>query len=110
LASNKSFGECRRLLFLTGIFISNANLTNPYNMLRSFLVPALQIVGIKQRTGFAWVKPSGTDLEVIAQIINGGKICTIIDRVYGLIEVRQAPEYMESGRLRGKIAMDMERG
>jgi alcohol dehydrogenase len=61
-------------------------------------------------TGFVWVKPSGSDLDVIAQMINDGKIRMIIDRVYSMKAVRQAHEYMESGLVRGKIVIDIERG
>jgi len=105
-----SFAECRHILSQAGIFVSNANLTDPLNMLTTWLYPVLRVVGAKQRTGFAWVRPSGADLETIVQMIEKGKIRTIVDRVYAMKEIRQAHEYSESGRVRGKVVMDTTTG
>ena len=107
VAATTSFVQCQHLLSQTGIFISNANLTNPLNMLTAWLFRALRFVGIQQRTDFAWVKPSGNDLETIAQMIDSGLLRTVIDRVYMLEEVRLAHEYSESGRVQGKIVMNI---
>ncbi|HEX2993432.1 MAG TPA: NAD(P)-dependent alcohol dehydrogenase [Anaerolineales bacterium] len=108
VAMTTSFAQCRHLLSQTGIFVSNANLTNPLNMLTTWFFRGLRFVGVQQRTEFAWVKPSGGDLEAIAQMIDKGFLRTAIDRVYALEDIRLAHEYSESGRVQGKIVIDID--
>ena len=110
VVATTSFAECRHILARDGIFISNANLTNPLNMLTTWLFPVLQVVGVKQRTDYAWVKPSGADLEAIAQVIDRGRLRTIIDRVYAMKDIRKAHEYSESAHVRGKLVIDINAG
>ncbi|WP_163139642.1 NADP-dependent oxidoreductase [Bacillus sp. 22-7] len=52
---------------------------------------------------FLFMKPSGEQLRIIANLIENGKIKPIIDRVFPFEDAQKAMEYAESGRSKGKI-------
>jgi alcohol dehydrogenase len=54
------------------------------------------------------MKPSGPDLEFLAQWTEQGKLKPLIDRIYPVEQIRQAHEYSESGRARGKIVIRVQ--
>ncbi|MEM0953703.1 MAG: NAD(P)-dependent alcohol dehydrogenase [Pseudomonadota bacterium] len=48
-----------------------------------------------------------SDMELLAEMMEDGRIVPVIDRHYPLAEVRDAIRYSESGRARGKIILDI---
>ncbi|MBZ9536248.1 NADP-dependent oxidoreductase [Cytobacillus oceanisediminis] len=54
---------------------------------------------------FLFMKPSGEQLQIIANFIETGKIKPIIDRVFTFEDAQKAMEYAESGRAKGKIIL-----
>ncbi len=50
------------------------------------------------------------DLTALADMMADGKVKSVIDRTYSLDEVRDAIEYSESGRARGKIILVIDGG
>ena len=86
-----------------GVFISN--LPSAGTMLAAQLAPLLRRLGFTRTQAVAWVKPSGTDLAAISQMIEDGRLRTMIDKVYLLDEIRAAHRHSESGRARGKIVV-----
>jgi hypothetical protein len=46
-------------------------------------------------------------LQAIAELVEHGKIRPVIDRVFPLAEVQEAHRYSETGRARGKIAIQI---
>jgi 2-desacetyl-2-hydroxyethyl bacteriochlorophyllide A dehydrogenase len=97
--SNRSFSECQNNLLPQGIYIT--------------LLPSLDILlqgvlrffipGKKAKLFFA--KASGKDLAYLKDLIEAGKIRSIIDRTYPLSEMSAAHTYSEQGRAVGKIAI-----
>ncbi|OZB92207.1 NADP-dependent oxidoreductase [Paenibacillus sp. XY044] len=57
------------------------------------------------RYHFLFMKPSGEQLKVIKEFIEGGLIKPIIDQVYHLKDAEQAFKYLESGRAKGKVVI-----
>lgn len=57
------------------------------------------------RYHFLFMKPSGEQLKVIKELIEGGRIKPIIDKVYRLEDTGQAFDYLESGRAKGKVVI-----
>ncbi|TBL78553.1 NADP-dependent oxidoreductase [Paenibacillus thalictri] len=55
------------------------------------------------RYHFLFMKPSGEQLKILKQFIEGGLIKPIIDKVYHLKDAGQAFNYLESGRAKGKV-------
>jgi NADPH:quinone reductase-like Zn-dependent oxidoreductase len=48
------------------------------------------------------------DIMLLADMMKAGKLTTVVDRQYELSEVREAMEYLETGRARGKVVITME--
>lgn len=105
VAVTSSFPECRRLLAKNGIYISNIG--GPASMLSTWLSPVLRLAGIENRNTFAWVRPSGSDLALIAGMLERGELRTVIDRVFPLDAVREAHAYSETGHACGKIVLSV---
>lgn len=105
VAVTTSFSQCRHLLTKRGVFISN--LVNPVNLVSSWLFPVLQVAGFRKYNTFAFVLPSGEDLNAISTMIQEQQIRPIIDKIFTLHEIRKAHEYSEDGHVRGKIVVNM---
>lgn len=60
------------------------------------------------RYHFLFMKPSGEQLKVIKEFIEGGLIKPIIDKVYPLKDAGQAFNYLESGRAKGKVVIKIK--
>ena len=58
---------------------------------------------ISQKMGMMMAKVSQSDLGVLADLMQAGKVTTVIDRIFPLSEVREAVRYLETGRARGKV-------
>jgi len=54
---------------------------------------------------FLFMKPSGEQLKVLKEFMEGGLIKPIVDKVYPLKEAGQAFNYLESGRAKGKVVI-----
>jgi len=53
------------------------------------------------------VEPNKKDLVFVKELIEAGKISPVIDRAYSLNEVPEAIRYLETGRARGKVVIEM---
>jgi 2-desacetyl-2-hydroxyethyl bacteriochlorophyllide A dehydrogenase len=105
IAGSITFSECKKRLTSTGVFISN--LASLANMLSSVLYPITSALGFKKKNTFAWVKSSGKDLTTISKLINNGQLTTVIDGTYKMEEIKEAHFYSQSGRIKGKIVLDI---
>jgi NADPH:quinone reductase-like Zn-dependent oxidoreductase len=54
---------------------------------------------------YLFMKPSGSDLAVLAELVEQGKLKAIIDRTYPLAKIAEALAYVESGRAKGKVVV-----
>jgi NADPH:quinone reductase-like Zn-dependent oxidoreductase len=48
------------------------------------------------------------DLNILADLMQSGKVTPVIDRTYPLSEIREAIRYLETGRARGKVIITVE--
>jgi NADPH:quinone reductase-like Zn-dependent oxidoreductase len=55
-------------------------------------------------------RENAEDLIVLAQLVESGSVAPVIDRTYPLAEVPDAIRYVEQGRARGKVVIDLGRG
>lgn len=60
------------------------------------------------RYHFLFMKPSGTQLKVIKEFIEGGHIKPVIDKVYRLEETAQAFSYLQGGGAKGKVVIKIK--
>lgn len=57
---------------------------------------------------FLFMKPSGEQLRIIADLIETGKIKPIIDRTFSFEDAQKAMDYAESGMAKGKIIVKIK--
>jgi NADPH:quinone reductase-like Zn-dependent oxidoreductase len=50
------------------------------------------------------------DLNILADLMQSGKVTPVIDRTYPLSEIREAIRYLETGRARGKVIITVAQG
>jgi NADPH:quinone reductase-like Zn-dependent oxidoreductase len=53
-------------------------------------------------------KANQSDLEFLKELLEAGKLVSVIDRVYPLSEVAEAIRYLEEGHVRGKVVISLE--
>ncbi len=99
VVGNKSFFGCQKSLKPNGVYIT----TQPFpdRFVQSFLT--LLLPG--KKTKVVLVKSRGKDLAYLKELIEAGKIQSIIDRTYPLSEVAAAHAQGEQGHAVGKIVM-----
>ena len=54
---------------------------------------------------FHFMKPSGSQLDSLRQLIESGVICPIVDKVYALSATKEALTYSEFGKPKGKVVI-----
>jgi len=56
---------------------------------------------------FLFVRPDGGQLAEIGKLIEAGKIRPVIDRVFEFDQAREALDYLEAGRAKGKVVVKL---
>jgi alcohol dehydrogenase len=78
-----------------------------------FWVASLKTRLIARRHGatyrYLFMHPSGSDLAHLASLIDGGQLEVIVDRVFPFAETKQALAYLETGRAKGKVVVELTR-
>lgn len=96
VVAKKSFSDCKRALEPKGIYITTVpNLGFIFQVFWTHLWPG-------KKATFFMVRPSGKDLNYIRELIEAGKVKSIIDKIFPLSEVAAAHAYCEAGHTRGK--------
>jgi len=111
--ANHSLSECRRVLTPNGIYVmiggGGANEQGLVGPLGKALNAALYSRFVKQKMGMMMAQPSTQDLTLLAEMVQSGKLKTVIDRTYkSLSEVPDAIRYLEEGHARGKVVITVE--
>ncbi|HET7706781.1 MAG TPA: NAD(P)-dependent alcohol dehydrogenase [Thermoanaerobaculia bacterium] len=60
-----------------------------------------------QKFGMIMAKITKDDLTVLSELMRSGKVTPVIDRRYPLSEVPEAVRYLETGRARGKVIINL---
>jgi NADPH:quinone reductase-like Zn-dependent oxidoreductase len=55
-----------------------------------------------------FVRPSGSQLAELSRLIDDGEIRVELEATYPLAEAAQALERLETGRVRGKLALEVD--
>jgi NADPH:quinone reductase-like Zn-dependent oxidoreductase len=111
--ANHSLAECRRMLTPNGIYVmiggGGANEQGFLGAMGKALYAGMYSRFVKQKMGMMMADPSTKDLTLLADMIQSGKIKTVIDRTYkSLSEVPDAMRYLEQGHARGKVVITVE--
>jgi NADPH:quinone reductase-like Zn-dependent oxidoreductase len=59
--------------------------------------------GISYR--YLFMHPSGSDLALLAELIERGKLKATVDRTYPFAKIAEALDYVQSGRAKGKVVV-----
>ncbi|NET02530.1 MAG: NAD(P)-dependent alcohol dehydrogenase [Sphaerospermopsis sp. SIO1G1] len=97
--AKRSFSECRKVLTSNGIYISTLPL--PEVIFQSILTAFIP----GQKAKIVLENPNSQDLNFLKELIENGKLRTVIDRTYPLQELTAAHLYSESEKAVGKIAI-----
>lgn len=98
MAINPYFG-CQKILQPNGVYIT----TQPFP--GSFVQSSIALLLPGKKAKVVIAKASGKDLAYLKELIEAGKIRSIIDRTYPLSEVAAAQAQGEQGHAVGKIAI-----
>jgi len=60
------------------------------------------------KPAYVFVRPSGSQLAELSRLIDGGEIRVELEATYPLAEAAQALERLETGRVQGKLALELE--
>lgn len=96
--AKRSLSECRRVLKPRGVYITTLPSLEIFLSILTAFLPG-------QKSKFVLEKPNTQDLIYMKDLIESGKVRTVIDRVYPLAEMANAHIYSESERAVGKIAI-----
>jgi NADPH:quinone reductase-like Zn-dependent oxidoreductase len=99
VVAKRSLADCKKVLKPNGIFVST--LPNPDILIQGFF--SMFLPG--QKAKLILEKPNAQDLVYLKELIETGKVRTVIDRTYPLQELAAAHTYSESERAVGKIAI-----
>jgi NADPH:quinone reductase-like Zn-dependent oxidoreductase len=97
--AKRSLFNCQKILQSNGVYVTT--LPTPEVLIVGFLTMFLP----GQKAKFVIGQPNTKDLSYLKDLIEAGKIRTIIDRTYPLQEIGAAHAYSESERAVGKIAI-----
>ena len=106
MVGNHSLSDCRRVLSPKGVYVSvGAQMGDWMGPLTHVLKVVLaSLVGSQKMV--VWVaKQTKSDLAVLRELLEVGKVTPVIDRTYPLSEVPEAIRYLELGHARGKVVI-----
>jgi NADPH:quinone reductase-like Zn-dependent oxidoreductase len=110
--ANHSLSECRRVLTPNGVYVmvggGGANEQGLVGALGKALNAAVYSRFVKQKMGMMMAQPSTPDLTLLAEMVQSGKLKTVIDRTYKLAETADAMRYLEQGHARGKVVITVD--
>jgi NADPH:quinone reductase-like Zn-dependent oxidoreductase len=110
LVSNHSFQARRRVLKPTGIYVGAGVLAVPsmFGMMSGMITDMVQSRFVSQKFVTLMAKLNQDDLVTLAELMETGKVTTVIDRCYSLSEAPEAIRYLEQRHARGKIVITLE--
>jgi NADPH:quinone reductase-like Zn-dependent oxidoreductase len=59
------------------------------------------------RYRYVFMHPSGADLEFLGKLVQRADLSVVVDRVYSLEKIAEAFAYLELGRAKGKVIVEM---
>jgi NADPH:quinone reductase-like Zn-dependent oxidoreductase len=105
---NRSLSECRRAVKKNGVLVLNSGTgERGLEMMVRLAKPFLVSPFVSQKLCRYLSKPNHTDLTLLKDLVEAGKLHPVVDRVYPLSEVPAALLHVESGHARGKVVIDV---
>jgi NADPH:quinone reductase-like Zn-dependent oxidoreductase len=109
---NHSLSECRRVLNPQGKYVMiGGGGPNDNRWIGPFgrLIQALVVSPfVSQKMGMMMAELKKSDLTILGDMMQSGKLKPVIDRTYKLSELPAAIAYLEEGHARGKVVITVE--
>jgi NADPH:quinone reductase-like Zn-dependent oxidoreductase len=109
---NHSLSECRRVLNPQGKYVMiGGGGPNDNRWIGPFgrLIQALVVSPfVSQKMGMMMAELKKSDLTILGDMMQSGKVKPVIDRTYKLSELPEAIRYLEEGHARGKVVITVE--
>src|SRR6266403_3245095 len=109
---NHSLSECRRVLNPQGKYVmiggggpNDNRWIGPFGRVIQTLVVR---PFVSQKMGMMMAELKKSDLTVLGDMMESGKVKPVIDRTYKLSELPEAIRYLEEGHARGKVVITVE--
>ena len=109
--ANRSMSDLRRVLKPNGRLVIIGGASG--NWIAPFSLPIKAIVMspfVDQTLGMMIARSNQGDMQVLADLMAAGRVTVVIDRRYPLSEAAEAIRYLETGRARGKVVVNVEPG
>jgi NADPH:quinone reductase-like Zn-dependent oxidoreductase len=104
--ANHSFRDLQRVITSQGLIVPNSGHGGMGYVIKAYLFSPFN----SQIGGMFLAKPNRQDLLLLKELIEEGKITSVIDRTYPLSETPQALRYLEEEHARGKVVISMPLG
>ena len=107
---NHSLLACRRVLNPKGIYIAVGGPSGRWMigpLARGITAPVLSRF-VSQKLAMVLARPNKEDLTIMHELMETGKVTSVIDKRYRLSEVPEAIRYLEEGHARGKVVITLE--
>ena len=109
VAANRSLSDLRRVLAPNGtLVLVGASKRGSLSIFGRIGAALVRSRVLKQRIVFFMADANQKDLVVLKDLIEAGKICPAIDRVYPLSEGAEAVRYVGTGEARAKVVITMD--
>lgn len=113
LVNNHSFSERRHVLTPNGICVmvglgGSGWHDESWSRLGGALTTLVRSRFVSQKFVFFLANLNRSDLKVLADLMESGKVTPVIDRTYKLSDVPQALTYLEQGHARGKVVIKID--
>src|SRR6059058_4634969 len=109
---NHSLSECRLILNPTGKYVMiGGGGPNDNRWIGPFgrVIHALAVSPfVSQKMGMMMAELKQSDLTILGDMMQSGKVKPVIDRTYKLSELPEAIRYLEEGHARGKVVITVE--
>ncbi len=107
IAGNRTLADTRRVLAPKGVLVGvgGPNKGRWIGPLGRSVRMALLSPAVSQRMVFFLARQNKTDLAVLRELLEAGKVTPVVDRTYLLSEVAEAIGYLEEGHARGKVTI-----
>lgn len=107
VVARRSMLEWRRALNPAGLYVM-LGASTALLLQGAFLGPLISMIGRQKMAVMWWWKPfKQEDVAFLKELIDAGSVVPVIDRRYPLSEVPEALRYLETGRARGKVVINM---
>jgi NADPH:quinone reductase-like Zn-dependent oxidoreductase len=107
VAGSRSWSECRRVLTpqATLVIVGGPKTNRLLGPLGHLVKVRLAAVGSSQKVVFFIAKFNKPDMVVLQELLESGKVTSVIDRHYELSEIANALRYLGEGHAQGKVIL-----